>query len=258
MWSVSARTRQAHWIGVSGVMCSTSACEHCWPIEGWIHSQRRNRLDQKLVEKLVRTHTNLVLRESLDDTLRDLMITMGHRACHRWARWWERRGTGSLSLSVDCCYSNLLDLLRVKTRVCSYNLYATPFLSFPSHLTLVKLIKLKRTQSVCTEKERKRERKRGKTERKQSFFLFFGPMGIGGRMGVPPSDGYRWLEPHIRRPSSRRMGWTDEDVQNPHPSSEKKTPAKKIKKIKKCPGSRAQRGGALVSCPGNQEGSHLR
>jgi len=31
---------------------------------------------------------------------------------------------------------------------------------------LVKLIKLKRTQSVCTEKERKRKGKRGKTERK--------------------------------------------------------------------------------------------
>ena len=60
----------------------------------------------------------------------------------------ERRGTGSLSSSVDCCYSNQLDLLRVETRVCSYNFYATPFLSFPSHLTSVKFIKLKRTQSV--------------------------------------------------------------------------------------------------------------
>jgi hypothetical protein len=37
-----------------------SVCEHCWSIEGWIHSQRRNRLDQKLVEKLVRVDTNLV------------------------------------------------------------------------------------------------------------------------------------------------------------------------------------------------------
>ena len=55
------------------VMCSASACEHCWSVEGWIHSQRRNRLDQKLVEKLVRAHTNLVLRESLDDTLRHLL-----------------------------------------------------------------------------------------------------------------------------------------------------------------------------------------
>ncbi len=75
-------------------------------------------------------------------------ITVGHSACHRWPRWWERRGTGSLSSNVDRCYSNLFDLLRVKTRVCSYNLYATPFLralSFPSQLTLVKLIKLKRT-----------------------------------------------------------------------------------------------------------------
>jgi hypothetical protein len=58
---------------VFGVMCSVSVCEHYWSIEGWIHSQRRNRLDQKLVEKLVRVHTNLVLRESLDDTLRDLL-----------------------------------------------------------------------------------------------------------------------------------------------------------------------------------------
>ena len=58
---------------VSGVMCSVSVCEHYWSIEGWIHSQRRNRLDQKLVEKLVRAHTNLVLRESLDDALRDLL-----------------------------------------------------------------------------------------------------------------------------------------------------------------------------------------
>ncbi len=67
---------------------------------------------------------------------------------------------------MDCCYSNILNLLRVKTHVCSYNLYATPFFSYPSQLTFVKLIKLKRTQTVCTEKERKREREREKTERK--------------------------------------------------------------------------------------------
>ena len=58
---------------VSGVMCSASACEHCWSIEGWIHSKRRNKLHQKLVEKLVRAHTNLVLRESLDDALHHLL-----------------------------------------------------------------------------------------------------------------------------------------------------------------------------------------
>ena len=54
-------------------MCSVSVCDHCWSVEGWIHSQRRNRLDQKLVEKIVRSHTNLVLRESLDDALRHLL-----------------------------------------------------------------------------------------------------------------------------------------------------------------------------------------
>ena len=58
---------------VSGVMCSGSECEYCWSVEGWIHSQRRNRLDQKLVEKLVPAHTNLVMRESLDDALRNLL-----------------------------------------------------------------------------------------------------------------------------------------------------------------------------------------
>ncbi len=63
---------------VSGVMCSTSVCEYWWSIEGCIHSQRRNRFDQKLVEKLVRTHTNLVLRESLDDTL---VVTQTYLIC---------------------------------------------------------------------------------------------------------------------------------------------------------------------------------
>ncbi len=53
---------------------------------------------------------------------------------------------------ADCCYSNLLNLLRVKTRVCSYNLYTTPFFSYPSQFTLVKLIKLKRTQRKNREK----------------------------------------------------------------------------------------------------------
>jgi hypothetical protein len=56
---------------VSGVMCSASVCEHYWSIEGWIHCQRT--FDQKLVGKLVHTHTNLVLRDSLDDTLRHLL-----------------------------------------------------------------------------------------------------------------------------------------------------------------------------------------
>ena len=58
---------------VSGVMYSVSVCDHCWSIEGWIHSKRRNKLHQTLVEKLVRTHTTLVLRESLDDPLHHLL-----------------------------------------------------------------------------------------------------------------------------------------------------------------------------------------
>jgi hypothetical protein len=52
---------------LSGVICSASACEHCWSIAGWIHSKRqRNKLGAKMVERLVRAHTNLVLREALN------------------------------------------------------------------------------------------------------------------------------------------------------------------------------------------------
>jgi hypothetical protein len=46
--------------------CSASTCEHTWSIEGWIHSKRRNRLGQDLVECLVRTHTNLHLEQRLE------------------------------------------------------------------------------------------------------------------------------------------------------------------------------------------------
>mmetsp|Transcript_47008 Transcript_47008/g.112942 ORF Transcript_47008/g.112942 Transcript_47008/m.112942 type:complete len:107 (-) Transcript_47008:68-388(-) len=56
---------------VIGMVCSASACEHAWSIEGWIHSKRRNRLSQPLVEKLVRGHTNMVLRERLDSAMRE-------------------------------------------------------------------------------------------------------------------------------------------------------------------------------------------
>ena len=56
------------WLALKVVLlpCSASACEHSWSIEGWIHSNRRNRLGQKLVERLVRTHTNLKLEQRLE------------------------------------------------------------------------------------------------------------------------------------------------------------------------------------------------
>ncbi len=58
---------------VSGVMCSASVCEHSWSIEGWIHSKRRNRLSQELVERILRSHTKMTLRESLDTDLHHLL-----------------------------------------------------------------------------------------------------------------------------------------------------------------------------------------
>ena len=42
---------------------SASYCEHAWSIEGWMHSKRRNRLKQSLVEKLVRGHGNYIFME---------------------------------------------------------------------------------------------------------------------------------------------------------------------------------------------------
>ena len=54
-------------------MCSASVRENSWSIEGWIHSKRRNRLSQELVDRLLRGHTNLLLRKSLDAALHDLL-----------------------------------------------------------------------------------------------------------------------------------------------------------------------------------------
>ena len=43
---------------VSAVMCSVSACEHCWSIEGWIHSKRRNKLHPSDVSGETRSRTH--------------------------------------------------------------------------------------------------------------------------------------------------------------------------------------------------------
>jgi hypothetical protein len=56
------------WLALKVVLlpCSASVCEHNWSIEGWIQSNRRNRLGQKIVERLVNTHTNLKLEQRLE------------------------------------------------------------------------------------------------------------------------------------------------------------------------------------------------
>ncbi len=56
------------WIALEVVLlpCSASGCENNWSIEGWIHSNRRNSLGQKLVESLVWTQTNLKLEQRLE------------------------------------------------------------------------------------------------------------------------------------------------------------------------------------------------
>jgi hypothetical protein len=42
-------------------------------IEGWIHSNRRNKFGQKFVEGLVHTHTNLKLEQRLEMYETDLL-----------------------------------------------------------------------------------------------------------------------------------------------------------------------------------------
>ena len=56
------------WLALKVVLlpCSTSVCDHCWSIQGRIQSKRRSRLGQDLVERLVRTHTNLQLEHRLE------------------------------------------------------------------------------------------------------------------------------------------------------------------------------------------------
>jgi hypothetical protein len=46
--------------------CSPSECEYRWSIEDSIHSKRRNRLGQEIVDRLVDTHVNLNLEQGLE------------------------------------------------------------------------------------------------------------------------------------------------------------------------------------------------
>ena len=57
------------WVAMKliGMPTSASFCEHAWSVQGWIHSKRRNRLSNSTVEKLVRAHCNMVLRESMEN-----------------------------------------------------------------------------------------------------------------------------------------------------------------------------------------------
>jgi hypothetical protein len=61
--------RGIQWVAMrmTALACSASGCEHSWSIEGWIHSKKRNRLNQTNVERLVRIHTNLLLAGRLEE-----------------------------------------------------------------------------------------------------------------------------------------------------------------------------------------------
>ena len=69
------------WVAMrlTSLSCSASGCEHSWSIEGWIHSKKRNRLDQTHVERLVRMHTNLLLGGRLEAWIAIQSTAMGNR-----------------------------------------------------------------------------------------------------------------------------------------------------------------------------------
>ena len=50
-----------------GLECSASGTEHAWSIEAWIHSAKRNRLGQRNVDRLLRSHANLILENLVQD-----------------------------------------------------------------------------------------------------------------------------------------------------------------------------------------------
>jgi hypothetical protein len=70
-WAITFLAKYPHLaycvIRLLALSCSASGCEHAWSIEGWIHSKKRNRLGQTNVERLVRSHTNLLLEALLED-----------------------------------------------------------------------------------------------------------------------------------------------------------------------------------------------
>ena len=47
------------------IRTGSSACEHYFGVEAWIHSKKRNRLGHLNVERLLRSHTNMVIEEGL-------------------------------------------------------------------------------------------------------------------------------------------------------------------------------------------------
>ena len=45
-----------------------------WSITGWIHRKRRKRLAQPTVEKAVRAHDNLVLRKTMMERNKNVVV----------------------------------------------------------------------------------------------------------------------------------------------------------------------------------------
>jgi hypothetical protein len=69
------------WVALrlGGLSCSASGCEHSWSTEGWVHSKKRNRLDQNKVQRLVRAHSNLLLERKLHEWRPKSLPKLGNR-----------------------------------------------------------------------------------------------------------------------------------------------------------------------------------
>ena len=95
-------------------------------------------------------------------------------------------GKGTVLVLRDCCYSYLLHLLRVKTLVCSYNLYTTPFLSYPSISFTTDFGEIDETQKNpnCVYRERERVREKERKNRKKKI-LFLSVFFSSGKKRTP-------------------------------------------------------------------------
>ena len=170
--------RQIHWtthLQGAGLVCVQGLWCHELRFCLWsLHSKRRNTLSQELVERLHKPGA-----EGEFGCIPSSSITVGHRACHRWART-RTRGLWE-SLTVYCFHSYLL-------RTLSYTSYC-------------------RTETYTsetdrqTEEEWKRERKRDEETllTRALFYEFF--------KGTPAQKNDRKKKSPARRAQGRGARW---------------------------------------------------
>ena len=63
-----------------------------WSITGWIHNKHRNRFAQPTVEKSVRDHGNLVLRKTMMERNKNVVVWVSQTAITELDRYTDEQG----------------------------------------------------------------------------------------------------------------------------------------------------------------------